>query len=349
MIQSVSIANHTIGPNKQVFIIGEIGSNHNRDYNEAIRLIDIAKASGCDAVKFQTYKADTLYSIYTPRLSEMEGRTKPAETPYEVIKRIEMPWEWHGKLADYCKQQDILFLSSPFDEEAVNVLESVNVAAYKVASYELVHLPLLRYIAQTGKPMILSTGNTGLGDIETALETIYKENNNQVILLHCVSQYPAQYSDINLRAIETLKLAFNVPIGFSDHTEDAISAIGAVALGACVLEKHITLDKSQPGPDHPFSLEPAELKEFVHAIRSVEQALGSSIKKVTVSESENHKLARRSIHAAIDLKAGDILTEEKICIKRPALGIKPQFLPMVVGKPVRKNIKQDQWISWDMI
>ena len=347
--QTITINNDTVGKNNQVYIIAEIGSNHNNNIEEAYKLIDIAKSSGCNAVKFQTYKAEGLYSKYTPRISEMNGRSKENETPFELIKRIEMDWEWHKTLFEYCNKKNITFISTPFDEDAVDVLESVNVPVYKVASYELTHLPLLRKIAKTGKPMILSTGNSNLQDIETALDTVYSEGNRNIIILHCVSQYPANYEDINLKAIKTLEYAFDQAIGFSDHTLDSVSAIGAVCFGAVLIEKHITLDKTHKGPDHPFSLEPDELVRFVKNIRAIESAIGTSIKKVNNSEQENHRLARRSIHAKVDIKKDTVITEDMICIKRPALGIKPIFQDIVLGRKAKSDIKEDEWITWDLI
>lgn len=349
MAKSINLNGSIVGKGHPCYIIAEVGSNHNRKLDEAKKLIDVAKAAGCNAVKFQSYTADGIYSVYTPRISEMEGRSKKNETPYDLIKRVEMPVEWHPTLKAYCDQVGITFCSTPFDESMVDVLESVAVPFYKIASYEITHYPLLRKIARTGKPILLSTGNSGLDDIERAVNLIDKEGLHEYALLHCVSQYPAKYHDINLRCLLTLETAFNCVVGFSDHTEDYLSSAAAVSLGASIVEKHITLNKKCSGPDHSFSLEPDELEEFVRAVRKTEVLLGSSIKRVRDSEEENHRIGRRSIIAAKDIKAGEEITVEKIVIKRPALGLHPKFMDLVIGKKARKDIPKDMWITWECI
>ncbi len=349
MGKKIELDGVSVGTGQPCYIIAEVGSNHNRDFDQARKLIDVARESGCNAVKFQSYTADGLYSIYTPRISEMEGRSKEGETPYELIKRIEMPLEWHPRLKEYCAEVGITFCSTPFDESMVDVLEAVNTPFYKVASYEITHYPMLAKIAGTGKPVILSTGNSGLNDIEAAVRHLEANGCRNYALLHCVSQYPARHEDMNLRCIVTLETAFDCVVGFSDHTTDAISSAVAVTLGAAIVEKHITLNKNDSGPDHPFSLEPDELKAFVKTIRDTEVILGSSIKKVLHSEEENHRLARRSLIAAINIKKGEIITLDKIAVKRPALGLHPQFLDLVVGKKAKKDILKDMWLTWDCL
>ncbi|MEN6318301.1 MAG: pseudaminic acid synthase [Syntrophaceae bacterium] len=349
MGKTINLNGIVVGKGHPCYIIAEVGSNHNRNIDTARKLIDSAKEAGCNAVKFQSYTADGIYSVYTPRISEMEGRSKKGETPYELIKRIEMPVEWHPVLKAYCDQVGITFCSTPFDEKMVEVLEAIAVPFYKVASYEITHYPLLRKIARTGKPVILSTGNSGLDDIERAVNLLEKEGLHDYALLHCISQYPAKYEDINLKCLLTLDTAFNCVVGFSDHTMDNLSSVAAVAMGAVIIEKHFTLNKKDAGPDHPFSLEPNELKEFVNAIRATEQLLGSSVKRVRESEAENHRIARRSIIASEDIKAGDTITEDMIVIKRPALGLHPQFIDVVVGKKAKKNIPKDMWITWECL
>jgi pseudaminic acid synthase len=336
-----------VGDGHPCYIIAEIGSNHNRNIERAKKLIDTARECGCNAVKFQSYTAEGIYSIYTPRISEMEGRSKEGETPYELIKRIEMPVEWHPILKEYCDQSGITFCSTPFDETMVDALESVDVPFYKVASYEITHYPMLKKIAKTGKPVIMSTGNSGLGDIELAIEVLEKNGCKDYGLLHCVSQYPAKYDDINLRCIHTLKDAFECVVGFSDHTIDFLSSALAVALGASIIEKHITLNKNDFGPDHPFSLEPDELKQFVRAIKDAESILGSSVKRVRESEEENHRISRRSIIAAKEIKKGEMITADKLVVKRPALGLHPQLLEVIVGRRAKKDIRKDMWLDWE--
>ncbi len=346
-VKSIELDQKIVGTGHPCYIIAEIGSNHNRKLETAKKLIDVAKDSGCNAVKFQSYTAEGIYSIYTPRISEMDGRSKPEETPYELIKRIQMPVEWHPLLKEYCARIGITFCSTPFDESMVDVLESVNVPFYKVASYETTHYPMLAKIAKTGKPIILSTGNSKLADIESAVYILKKNGCKDYALLHCVSQYPARFEDINLRCINTLRTAFGCVVGFSDHTTDFLSSTLAIALGASIIEKHITLDKSCDGPDHPFSLEPNELKQFVQAIRDTELILGSSIKRVQESEEENYKIGRRSLIAALDIKKGETITADKLIVKRPALGLHPKYFDLVVGKIAKKNIPKDKWLTWD--
>lgn len=349
MRKTIILDGAVVGKEHPCYIIAEIGSNHNRDLDTAKALIDVAKEAGCNAVKFQSYTADGIYSVFTPRISEMEGRSRANETPHELIRRIEMPVAWHPVLKSYCDQIGITFCSTPFDETMVDVLESVAVPFYKVASYEITHYPMLRKIARLGKPVILSTGNSGLDDIERAVILLEGEGLNEYALLHCVSQYPAKYEDINLKCLLTLETCFNCVVGFSDHTTDNLSSVAAVAMGAAIIEKHITLDKKYPGPDHPFSLTPKELKEFVDAVRETELLLGSSVKRVRESEEENHRIGRRSIIAAEDIKAGDVITLAKIVVKRPALGLHPQFIDVVVGKKAKKDIPKDMWITWECL
>lgn len=349
MGKTIKLQNTIVGRGHPCYIIAEIGSNHNRNLDRARKLIDVAKESGCNAVKFQSYTADGIYSIYTPRISEMAGRSRDGETPYELIKRIEMPIEWHSILKKYCDKVGITFCSTPFDETMVDVLESVSVPFYKVASYEITHYPMLKKIAETGKPIILSTGNSGLDDIERAVLALENNGCEAYALLHCVSQYPAKYTDINLLCLSTLRTAFDCVVGFSDHTTDYLSSALAVSLGASIIEKHITFDRNDPGPDHPFSLEPQELKKFVQTIRDAELILGSSVKKVRSSEEENHKIGRRSILAAVDIKKGEIITSEKIIIKRPALGLHPKYMDLIIGKTAAKDIQKDRWLTWDCL
>ncbi len=274
----------------------------------------------------------------------MNGRSYSGETPYELIKRVQMPVEWHDELKSYCDRVDITFCSTPFDENMVDILERVKTPFYKISSYELTHYPLLRKISALGKPVILSTGNSGMGDIKLAVQTLKEWSCHEFALLHCVSQYPASYEDMNLRCIGSLRQEFNCPIGLSDHTTDDLSAVMGVALGICILEKHITLNRRAFGPDHPFALEPEDLKRLVHSVRLAEKVLGSSEKAVRPSEMENHRIGRRSLIAARNLNKGDVLALKDIVIKRPAFGLHPKFLQEVIGRKVNKDIEADFWI-----
>lgn len=333
-----------IGDGEPCFIIAEAGSNHNGNIETAKNLIDAAVEAKADAVKFQIYTAEGLYSKYTPKFTKDNG-----ENPYELIKSIETPREWIQELAKYCKEKGILFLATPFDHEAVDILDEY-VTAYKVASFEIVDLDLLKYIAKKGKPVICSVGMASLCEIEEAIEAIKQGNNENIVLLHCNSLYPTPVHIVNLKAIETLKMAFKLPVGFSDHTLGVYMPVAAIALGACVIEKHYTLSRKMKGPDHPFAIEPNELKEMVQYIRDVEKAMGTGIKGVSeLEKEENYTKARRSIQAKRDIRKGTKITEDMLIIKRPGYGIKPKFIGIVIGREARKDIKADQWITWDMV
>lgn len=273
---------------------------------------------------------------------------KPGETVWDLIKRIEMPREWHPELASYCAKRNIIFLSTPFDLRAIDELEQVGIAAYKIASFEITHLPLLRKVAKTGKPILLSTGMADLSDIELAFDTIRTERNVPIALLHCAINYPPKYEDINLLAMDTMRQAFNVPVGFSDHTLGIETDVAAVARGANIIEKHFTIDRTMPGPDHSFSLEPDELKAMCKAIRNTEKALGSPVKKHTEAEKEMHNLARRSIVAARNISKGTVITEEMLDVKRPGFGIHSKYIDLLIGRVAKFDIEQDDILTWEM-
>lgn len=350
-LKKVKIGDRLVGDGEKCLIIAEAGSNHDRKFEQALKLIDIAVEAKADAVKFQTYSAEKLYSKKTPTMSYLkkDNLTKKRESVYDLIKRIEIPREWHKDLFDYCEEKGVIFLSTPFDLKAVDELDEVGIKAYKISSFEITHLPLLEYVAKMGKPIILSTGMADLSDIETALEVFYKNNNDNIILLHCAINYPPKYEDLNLRAMETMRQAFQLPVGFSDHTLGITSDIAAVALGACVIEKHYTLDRGLPGPDHPFALEPDELKSMVKAIRDTESALGSSIKKHTEAEEEMYKLGRRGLVAACNIPKGTVIIREMLEVKRPGYGIHPKMIDIVVGRTAKINIEEDDILTWEMI
>lgn len=340
-----------IGDGKPCFIIAEAGSNHNRDFDNALKLVDAAVAAGADAVKFQIFSAEAIYSKKTPMASYLkkEKLAKDGESLWDVIKRIEIPRQWTPDLLKYCREKNIMFLSTPFDLNAVDELEEAGVEAYKVASFEITHLPMLRKISATGKPVIISTGMASLEDIEIALDAIRTSGKSEVALLHCAIAYPPKFSDINLRAMDTMKQAFQLPVGFSDHTMGHITDVAAVARGACIIEKHFTLSRKQEGPDHPFSLEPEELKAMVSAIRQTEELLGSPIKYHTEAEKELYRIARRSLVAACDIAKGTIITEEMIAVKRPGFGIPVRHMDIVIGRPARCDIEEDDILTWEMI
>lgn len=343
--QQVRIGERQVGAGHPCYIIAEAGANHNRDLAMAKALIDVAADAGCDAVKFQTYAAQTLYSKYTPPFSYLGD-----QNVYDLIKRCELPREWQYELMAYANERKLDFLSTPFDFNAVDELVAIGVPALKVASFELVDTSLLRYAAATGKPIILSTGMASLGEIEEALAVIRAEGNAQIILLHCNSLYPTPAQSVNLNTMQTLKHAFFCPVGFSDHTAGNVIATAAAALGAVVIEKHFTLSRKLPGPDHgPFALEPAELRQLVSDIRTVEAALGDGRKKRDAAEEEMALKGRRSIIAAVDIMQGMKITKEMLTVKRPGTGIPPKFLDLVEGRIAQQNIREDEPIGWHMI
>ena len=325
------------------FIIAEIGANHNRSLSLAKELIDAAADGGADAVKFQIYSAEKLYSKKTPRHSGYE------KDLFTLIKEIETPREWLPELASYCKEKGIVFFATPFDEEAVDELDEVS-SLFKIASFEIVDLPLLRYCASKGKPMIISTGLANMEEIEDAYLTCREAGNEKVAFLQCASLYPAPTSIMNLRSMETIRRAFGVPVGISDHTDGIHISVAAAAMGASIIEKHFTLDRTLEGPDHPFAIEPKELKELVRQIREVETALGDGRKLGPApEEKEFYEKARRSVHAAVDIPEGSVIIREMLTVKRPGYGIRPKHLPILLGRKAQKDIEADSWITWNMI
>jgi N-acetylneuraminate synthase/N,N'-diacetyllegionaminate synthase len=341
----IKIGSRFVGSGEPAFIIAEAGANHNRDFDMAKKLIDVAADSKADAVKFQTYSAETLYSKKTPEFSYMKG-----QNVYDLIKSIELPREWQQELAEYADQSGIMFLSTPFDYAAVDELDEIGVPAFKFASFEIVDPELLKYAASKQKPMIISTGMANLGEIEDAISAIRSAGNDDIVLLHCNSLYPTPPEVVNLRAMGTMREAFKLPVGFSDHTLGIHISLAAVAMGACVIEKHFTLDRNLPGPDHSFAIEPDELKEMVRCVREIEEAKGSGIKEKSKLEGKEQYLkARRSIHAKVDIPKGTKITKDMLVVKRPGCGIKPKFMDVVVGRTARMDIKEEEWIAWEMV
>lgn len=343
MKKEVKIGNKTVGGNNPTYIIAEIGANHNRDMDTAKKLIALATEADVDAVKFQTYKAEKLYSKKAPKFS------KDNTDPFDLIKSVELPHEWHKELFDYTVKKGLHFLSSPFDYEAVDLLDKLGVPAFKIASFEITDLELLKYTAKKKKPIILSTGMADFEEINDAIDTIRSQGNDDIILLHCNSLYPTPIEIVNLNAIKTMYDEFKIPIGFSDHTLGIHIPVAAVAKGAKIIEKHYTLDRKMKGPDHSFAIEPDELKQMVKNIQDVEKASGSGEKTVTKEEKEMYEKGRRSLIAAVEIPKGTKITRDMIIIKRPGYGIKPKHLQEIIGKTAKKNIEAEQWITWDDI
>jgi len=330
-----------------VFVIAEAGVNHNGSLDLALQLVDAAKASGADAVKFQTFRADQLATRSAHKAPYQERTTSNSESQFEMLQRLQLDAAAHRRLIDHCRNVGIQFLSSPFDIQSADLLATMNVPLYKVPSGEITNLPFLQHLARKSRPLILSTGMSTLGEVEEAVQVLQAAGAIQLTLLHCVTEYPAPYAEVNLRAMQTLKSAFGLPVGYSDHTSGIEIAIAAVALGAEVIEKHFTLDRSLPGPDHSASLEPVELRQMVTAIRHVEAALGTGIKAPAPCELPNISVARKSVVAARTLPAGHQLATGDLEIKRPGNGLAPKLLPALIGRTLRASVAKDEIINWD--
>jgi N,N'-diacetyllegionaminate synthase len=347
-MQNIQVANKLIGPGQPVFVIAETGVNHNGDLKMARALIDVAVEAGADAVKFQTFRADRLATPDAPKAEYQLQTTGDAESQFEMLRRLELSADAHRELQSYCNERGIIFLSTPFDEEAVDLLDELGVPAFKISSGDLTNSPLLEHVASKGKPVILSTGMSELSELIEAVSVLNSVGCENPVLLHCVSNYPADPAEVNLRAMQTMRSAFDVPVGFSDHTEGIDVALAAVAMGACVIEKHFTLDRALPGPDHRASLEPAELRELVRSIRRVETALGSGRKVPTASEIETAKVARRSLVAAHDIPAGATLERDMVVMRRPGTGMSPAMLDTLLDRQVTRDIAVGTLLDTDM-
>ncbi len=330
----------------KTFIIAEAGVNHNGSIEIAKKLIDVAAECGVDAVKFQTFKAERVVSRYAPKAEYQKKTTTADESPLEMIKKLELDEAAHQTLIDYCKNKNILFLSTPFDLESIELLNELGLDIFKIPSGEITNLPYLRKIGTLKKEIILSTGMADLGEIEDALDVLTGAGTKlkDITVLHCNTEYPTPMKDVNLLAMITMKNTFGVKVGYSDHTLGIEIPVAAVVLGAEVIEKHFTLDRSMEGPDHKASLEPNEFTAMVKAIRNIEKALGDGIKRPSPSERKNIDLVRKSIVAARDIKQEEVFTEENLTVKRPGTGISPMRWDGVIGRRASKDYKQDDLI-----
>jgi pseudaminic acid synthase len=345
-MQEISINNKKIGQSQSPYIIAEMSANHDGSIDNAYKIIKMAKACGADAVKLQTYTPDTLtIDSNLPDFQLTEGLWA-GQSLYELYKSAYMPWEWHQSLFDYAMKVGITIFSSPFDNTAVDLLEDLNSPAYKIASFEAVDLPLIKYVAQTGKPMIISTGMADFKEIEEAIEAAREGGCKELAILHCVSGYPAPSGDYNLRTLVDMQKKFGLVTGLSDHTVDNTTAITSVALGASIIEKHVTLDRNGGGPDDSFSLESNELKELCVGARNAWGALGSVDYGRKSSEQGNVKF-RRSIYAIKDIKKGEKFTKDNIKIIRPGFGLSPKYYEQVLSKIANCNIAFGTSLKWD--
>jgi N,N'-diacetyllegionaminate synthase len=340
----IQIGGRTIGEGMPCFIVAEAGSNHNGNLDHALAIIDAAKQSQADAVKFQNFRAEKLYPRYAGTSDYL-----PVKKPiYDIMKGLEMPPEWIPVLANYCKARDLVFFSAPFDEESADMLEPY-VSVYKIASYEITHAPLIRHIARKKKPVIISTGTADLAEVGQALEWCRAEGNRQTSLLQCTASYPAPLQTLNIRALVTMREAFGVPTGISDHSRDPlVGPMCAVALGANIIEKHFTLSNRLPGPDHAYALEPAEFHAMVEAVRHTEEVLGDGSKVTQDVERELHDFARRFIYATRTIGQGEKLTANNIAVLRSGKlkpGLAPKHWDLVLGRTARRQIGEGEPID----
>ena len=329
---------------EKVYIIAEAGDNHNGDFNTALKLVDVAKRAGADCVKFQTFVTEEIISKYA-EMAEYQKNTGKEESQFEMVKRLELSFDEFRKIKEYCDRVGIQFLSTPFDLKSVDFLNELGVPFFKIPSGEITNYPYLIKIAHTGKPVVMSTGMCEPDEILAAINVLEKNGSGEITLLHCNTEYPTPLKDVNLYAMRTMKKMFGKKVGYSDHTKGIEVPVAAVALGACVIEKHFTLDKNMPGPDHKASLEPDELGRMVKNIRNIEIALGDGVKRVSESERKNIAIARKSIVARRNIQEGEILTEENLAVKRPGTGINPMQWMEVLGTRAVRDFKEDELIE----
>ncbi|UCG69324.1 MAG: pseudaminic acid synthase [Thermoplasmata archaeon] len=348
MNEEITLGSKKTGLNHPVYIVAEMSANHNQDFQQAIKIIEAAVAAGADAIKLQTYTPDTITIDCNNEYFKIKGTIWEGKNLYELYGEAYTPWEWQPKLREIAKKLGMDLFSTPFDHTAVDFLEKMDVPAYKVASLELVDLHLIRKIAKTGKPIIMSTGMATLAEIDEAVQAIRNAGGKQLALLKCNSAYPAPPEEMNLQTIPHLAEAFGVPVGLSDHTLGIAVPAASVALGACIIEKHLTLSRDIPGPDSAFSLEPREFKAMVEAVRIVEKALGQV--SYDVSEREIVSRAfRRSLFVVQDIEVGARFTSDNIRSVRPSYGLHPRYLDTVIGRYASRDIKRGTPLDWSMV
>lgn len=340
------IGSREVGPGRPCFVIAEAGVNHDGSLDRALALVEAAAAAGADAVKFQAFRADRLATAEAPKAGYQLAGTDPDESQLEMLRRLELPFDAYRTLQAAAESAGIEFLSSMFDEEAADALDALGVAAFKIPSGEVTNLPLLSHVGRLGRPVILSTGMATLDEVAAAVEAL---GDDRIVILHCVSAYPAPVGEANLRAMATMAEAFGRPVGFSDHTLGVEATLGAVALGACMIEKHLTLDRAAPGPDHAASLEPNEFASLVRSIRVVESALGDGRKVPTESERETAAVARKSLVAACRIPAGTVVTDEMVALSRPGTGLPPGARELVVGRVAEVDIPEGALLTTEQV
>jgi len=340
----ILIADKIIGSGSRVFVVAEIGINHNGSASQAEKLIDAAAESGADAVKFQSFRADRLL---VPSRDRYAQQGDGGESAYQLLRRCELSWEDQAKLKKHADDRGVIFLSTPFDEESADFLDGLGVPVFKIASADITHVPLLRHVASKGKPILLSTGMSFLSEVADALWHLRAAGAREILLMHCVSSYPASPQHMNLRVLETLQSYFELSVGLSDHSEGVLLSLVAVALGAVVIEKHFTLDKNAPGPDHKASMDPADLRTLVRSLRDVEASLGDGRKRPSEAEEEGRLFSRRSIVSGVDIRANETIAPWMLSFKRPGSGIEPRYWEKVIGMTARRNLSKDTILQWE--
>lgn len=350
-MKRIKIGSRWVGDGEPVYIIAEIASSFDGCKERAKMLIDLAVDCGADAVKFQCFKADKIVSKEAFEGLKSGFQAKWDKSVYQMYQDAEFPRQWHQELFDYANSKGVDFISSPYDKEAVNIVAELGTPALKIGSGDLTWLEMLNYMAKKKLPIILGTGASTIAEIEEAVGTIRNAGNDEIILLQCVTNYPAHFEYANIRAMQTLRKVFDLPIGYSDHTPGSVVPLGAVALGACMIEKHFTDDRSRKGPDHAFSMNPREFKEMVDGIRALEKALGSCAKSLYKEEEDTVILQRRCLRAAKDLAEGTVITEEMIEVLRPATkgGLYPKYKPIIIGRSLKTDMKKGSPFTWEVI
>jgi len=346
--RAITIANRRIAPDAPPYVIAELSANHNGKLETALKIVEAAKAAGADAVKLQTYRPDTITMDCDNEDFRIRGGLWDGRTLYELYQEAHMPWDWHRPLFDHARKLGITIFSSPFDSTAVDLLEDLGAPAYKIASFELIDLPLIRYAASTGKPMIMSTGMANEEEIHEAIAAAQDGGCSEILILHCVSGYPAPADQYNLRTISDMASRFGVPVGLSDHTIGNATAIASVTVGACLIEKHFTLDRNGGGPDDSFSLEPPELEALCRDVRIAWQALGQVSYERTESEKGNVQF-RRSLYVVQDIKAGDQFTKDNLRSIRPGFGLPPKNYDRIIGRHAMYDISGGTPLAWNMV
>lgn len=349
MSACIKIENKIIGANKPVFIIAEAGVNHNGNFELAKKLIDAAACAKADAVKFQTFDPKTLVTKHAKRAEYQDKNIGGEESQYNMLTRLKLKREYHAPLKKYAEEKGLIFLSTPFSISDANFLFKLGVPAFKVGSGDANNLPHLKNLALKNLPIILSTGMSTLEEVRESVNLIRQNGNKQIIVLHCTSNYPASFKEVNLQAMLTLQKELGTLVGYSDHTVGIEVAVAAAALGACVIEKHFTLDRAMPGPDHKASIKPDEFRKMVRAIHNVTQALGSYKKMPSASELEVAKVARKSIVAARPIPAKTIIKKNDITIKRPGTGLAPKYFENIIGKKTKRPLLADELITWEAL